>query len=92
MKNTSVGIDENSEYRNATLHVEPGDRIIIFSDGIPEQQTASGEQYGVERVYELVAASPTAEEDVKRLLEMVIRWAGSSELDDDTTIVSLGLT
>ncbi|MBT4529845.1 MAG: SpoIIE family protein phosphatase [Phycisphaerae bacterium] len=87
-----VGIDASSEYRNATLLVEPGDRIIIFSDGIPEQQTESGEQYGVDRVYELVAASPTAEEDVKRLLDMVIRWAGSSELDDDTTIVSLGLT
>jgi len=87
-----IGIDANSEYRNATLLVEPGDRIIIFSDGIPEQQTASGEQYGVERVYELVAASPSAEEDVNRLLDMVVRWAGSSELDDDTTIVSLGLT
>ncbi len=87
-----IGIDANSEYRNATLLVEPGDRIIIFSDGIPEQQAASGEQYGVDRVYELVAASPSAEEDVKRLLDMVIRWAGSSELDDDTTIVSLGLT
>jgi serine phosphatase RsbU (regulator of sigma subunit) len=86
-----IGIDENSEYRNATLLVEPGDRIIIFSDGIPEQQTESGEQYGVNRVYELIAASPSAEEDVKRLLDAVIQWAGSSELDDDTTIVSLGL-
>jgi len=87
-----IGIDENSEYRNATLLVEPGDRIVIFSDGIPEQQAVSGEQYGVDRVYELIAASPSAEEDVKRLLDMVIKWAGSSELDDDTTIVSLGLT
>ena len=86
-----IGIDVNSEYRNATLFVEQGDRIVIFSDGIPEQQEASGEQYGVDRVYELVAASPSAEEDVKRLLDAVISWAGSSELDDDTTIVSLGL-
>ncbi|HIA72305.1 MAG TPA: FHA domain-containing protein [Phycisphaerales bacterium] len=86
-----IGIDANSEYRNATLFVEPGDRIIIFSDGIPEQQTDSGEQYGVDRVYDLVAESPSAEEDVKRLLEEVISWAGSNALDDDTTIVSLGL-
>jgi sigma-B regulation protein RsbU (phosphoserine phosphatase) len=86
-----IGIDENSEYRNATLFVEQGDRIIIFSDGIPEQQTASKEQYGVERVYELVAASPSAKEDVKQLLDAVIDWAGTSQLDDDTTIVSLGL-
>ena len=87
-----VGIDASSEYRNATLLVEPGDRIIIFSDGIPEQQTKGEEQYGVDRVYDLVSASPSAEEDVKRLLQAVIEWAGHAELDDDTTIVSLGLT
>ena len=86
-----VGIDANSEYKNATLAINSGDRIILFSDGIPEQQTHTDEQYGVERVYELVAASPSAEEDVKRLLESVIEWGGSSDLDDDTTIVSLGL-
>ena len=87
-----IGIDANSEYRNATLLVESGDRIIIFSDGIPEQQTKGSEQYGVERVYDLVAGSPSAEEDVTRLLKAVIDWAGHQELDDDTTIVSLGLT
>lgn len=87
-----VGVDANEEYRNATLLVESGDRIIIFSDGIPEQQNKGGEQYGSERVYDLVAQSPSAEEDVKRLLKAVIDWAGHKELDDDTTIVSLGLT
>lgn len=86
-----VGIDANSEYANATLAIDSGDRIILFSDGIPEQQTHNEEQFGVERVYELVAESPSAEEDVKRLLESVIEWGGSTDLDDDTTIVSLGL-
>ena len=71
--------------------MEPGDRIVIFSDGIPEQQTDTGEQYGAERVYELVADSPSAEEDVNRLLAAIMKWAGSTQLDDDTTIVSLGL-
>lgn len=86
-----IGIDEQSEYRNATLMVEPGDRVVIYSDGIPEQQTGSGEQYGVERVYEIISESPSAEEDVKRLLASVMKWAGRLDLDDDTTIVSLGL-
>lgn len=86
-----IGIDANSEYRNATLLVEPGDRVIIFSDGIPEQQNSESEQYGVDRVYELVAESPTAEEDVQRLLQAVMTWGNTTDLDDDTTIVSLGL-
>ena len=86
-----IGIDANSAYRNATLLVEPGDRVIIFSDGIPEQQDASSEQYGVDRVYELVSQSPSAEEDVKRLLDAVMKWGNTTNLDDDTTIVSLGL-
>jgi hypothetical protein len=38
-----------------------------------------------------ISGSPSAEEDVNRLLESVNQWAGSSELDDDTTIVSLGI-
>jgi serine phosphatase RsbU (regulator of sigma subunit)/pSer/pThr/pTyr-binding forkhead associated (FHA) protein len=86
-----VGIDATSEYRNATLIIDSGDRIIVFTDGIPEQQTHTEEQYGVERVYELVATSPSAEEDVRRLLDSVTEWAGRTDLDDDTTIVSLGL-
>jgi len=86
-----IGINEDSEYRNATLLVEPGDRIIIFSDGIPEQQNHESVQFGTERVYELVAASPTAEEDVNRLLDAVMKWGNTSDLDDDTTIVSLGI-
>ena len=86
-----IGIDANYEYRNVTLLVEPRDRIIIFSDGIPEQQNHESEQYGVERVYDLVAESPSAEEDVNRLLEAVMTWGNTSNLDDDTTIVSLGL-
>jgi sigma-B regulation protein RsbU (phosphoserine phosphatase) len=86
-----VGIDATSEYRNATLIIDSGDRIIVFTDGIPEQQTHTEEQYGVERVYELVATSPSAEEDVRLLFDSVTEWAGRSDLDDDTTIVSLGL-
>ncbi len=86
-----IGINENSEYRNATLLVEPGDRVIIFSDGIPEQQNHESVQFGTERVYELVAESPTAEEDVNRLLDAVMKWGNTSDLDDDTTIVSLGI-
>jgi sigma-B regulation protein RsbU (phosphoserine phosphatase) len=88
---TLIGIDANNEYRNATLLIDSGDRVIIFSDGIPEQQAPTGEQYGVERVYDLISKSPSAEEDVKKLLNAVMKWAGRSDLDDDTTIVSLGL-
>ena len=64
---------------------------MLFSDGIPEQQTSTDEQFGVDRVYDLIAESPSAEEDVKQLLDTVINWAGSDHLDDDTTIVSFGL-
>ncbi|MEE2912536.1 MAG: SpoIIE family protein phosphatase [Planctomycetota bacterium] len=87
-----VGIDATFEYKNAVLEIDSGDRIIIFSDGIPEQQTSTEEQYGVERVYDLVATSPSAEEDVKKLLDSVMKWAGGTDLDDDTTIVSLGFS
>ena len=65
--------------------------LPLYLNSIPEQQTHTQEQFGVERVYEIVAASPSAEEDVNQLLAAVTEWAGHEDLDDDTTIVSLGL-
>ena len=86
-----VWIDETEEYRDATLPINVGDRVILFTDGIVEQQTDTDEQFGVERVYDLVSKSSSPEQDVKSLLKAVMEWAGRTSLDDDTTIVSLGL-
>ena len=40
--------------KQETGHIEPGDRLIFYSDGIIELENATGEMFGVERVKSLI--------------------------------------
>ncbi len=39
-----------STYEERTVDIAPGDRVYLYSDGIPESRDAEGEQYGNERL------------------------------------------
>lgn len=88
---TIVGVDPRSEYQTQRMDLSPGDRISLFSDGVVEQQDASGEQFGMQRVLDVLAPCSGPHEDVSSLLEAVVTWAGRDHLDDDTTIASAGI-
>jgi serine phosphatase RsbU (regulator of sigma subunit) len=86
-----VGVDSTSAYASAVLSFHKGDRVAIFSDGVVEQQGNGGDQFGMERVAAVLGASDSSENDVKSLLVAVMQHAGRKELDDDTTIASVGI-
>ena len=79
-------------YENDELPFEKGDRLILFTDGIVESQSKTGELFGEERLEGLVKAlsdeSPNASAD--RIVEQVISWSHRSaeqSLDDDLTLI-----
>jgi serine phosphatase RsbU (regulator of sigma subunit) len=45
-----------------------GDRLTLYTDGLPEARNASGELYGFERLKTLFDSSPDADRSVKRPL------------------------
>ena len=74
-----------------TLDMQPGDILVLLSDGIYEYHDASNGQFGEERVREIVAthrARPTAEISAA-ILEAVASFARGAPQDDDMTIVLL---
>ena len=86
-----VGIDPEYSYVGETLSLAPHDRIVLYSDGVIEQTSPGGEEFGHERVREVLAAAGSAEEDVSSLFEALERFAGHPTLDDDTTVASIEL-
>jgi phosphoserine phosphatase RsbU/P len=87
-----VGIDPDTQYTSEYLRLEPGQRMVIFSDGIVEQtEPDSEEEYGMERAGALLRTSNTHRDDVSKLLEGVLQYAQSDQLRDDTTIASVGI-
>ncbi len=72
-----------------TLEMQPGDILVLLSDGIYEYANAANEQFGEERVRELLRAhhgEPAAAISA-RLLEAVQAFAKGAPQEDDMTIV-----
>jgi serine phosphatase RsbU (regulator of sigma subunit) len=70
--------------------LEPGDRILLHSDGVVEARDETGEEFGVDRLVELAehaaAAQLPAPETLRRLAHAV-REHRTGELRDDATLM-----
>ncbi len=86
-----VGIMGGAEFTTSTLSYSRGDRILIMTDGVVEQPDQDGEQFGMDRVHELLSTTKVPADDVQHLVDSVYGFASTDELADDTTIASIGL-
>lgn len=72
--------------------LEPGDRVLFYTDGVVEARNAAGEQFGLERLVEFVtraeADGDLAPETMRRLSHAVLDHQGG-ELQDDATHLML---
>ncbi len=51
---TILGSFENSAYEEDQVTLRPGDRVVFYTDGISEAANAAGEQFGEQRLCEVV--------------------------------------
>jgi phosphoserine phosphatase RsbU/P len=86
---TVVGAFPKARYAEKTIEMQKGDMLVAYTDGIVEPENAYGEMYGEERLKELLLRLAHAEssEIIARTMEAVNQWTGSSELQDDMTMV-----
>jgi len=81
-----LGIDKTSEFRNKTLQLEPGDRLVLFTDGITESTNAAHEFFGDEHLDEVLSGpTATAADVLDRVVESVLTFRGGRPADDDET-------
>jgi len=74
----------------ASESLEPGDSVLFYTDGVVEAHLPGGEQFGIERLVDLVGQHLSAgldpEETVRRLVRSVLDHQGD-DLRDDATLV-----
>ena len=77
-----------------TIDVAPGDVLVLHSDGIYETRSLAGEDYGLDRLAEVVRVhgAGTAEELRDAILADVSEFRGTPEAADDITIVVCRMT
>jgi len=84
----------SARYTETTEPLEPGDRVILFTDGIPEAPDLDGEPFGDARLQEHLAghAALGVEAFADSLLQRIAAWTGKSGgFEDDLTLIVLGV-
>jgi len=81
-------------YTSVELPLKAGDRILLYTDGIPETANPAGVEFGTDRFRQFLETEQNTSADrfADQLLEEISRWSarGSTEdLDDDITIVAI---
>lgn len=84
-----VGLFEETKYRGGEVSLQPGDLMVLYSDGISEAMTSDGREFGEHRLLKLVELHRDAELDAiqKTVLSAVEGWAGKDPADDITLLL-----
>src|SRR5205814_10714140 len=71
---TVVGILESASFEEDAVVLEPGDRVVFYTDGVSEAANATGEMFGEQRLYEVVERLPrdlSASDVTQRIIDAV---------------------
>ena len=86
-----LGSIEGARYREYEIQLEKGDKIFVYTDGVPEATNANVERFGIDRMMDVLNAN--AEAGPKEVLRSVRASAddfvGTAEQFDDLTMACL---
>jgi len=84
-----LGILDIAKYTEVSGCLGPGDLLLLYTDGLTEAEDTDEEEFGVERLVEVVADldQPTAESACTELLRKVEEHAEGHPLHDDATLL-----
>jgi len=86
-----IGAMENVKYREYELQLQPGDRLFVYTDGVPEANNEKNELFGMERMLEALnrqaAASP--KETLGQVRAAVDDFVQDAQQFDDLTMLCM---
>jgi serine phosphatase RsbU (regulator of sigma subunit) len=86
-----IGIVEDTTWGNDTVLIEPGDALILYTDGIPEAANIDGEFFGEETLVQVAQAGlgKSAGDLQANILDAVHHFVGDAPQHDDITLMIL---
>ena len=85
-----LGFRPELTFNSRSVVIEPGDVLVLYSDGLPEGIDAAGDTFGYERLRDLVAQPGTPQAIHERILNAFDQHRGEQPLGDDFSLVVLG--
>jgi sigma-B regulation protein RsbU (phosphoserine phosphatase) len=86
---SAIGLTEEFKYSDETIELEPGDILVLYTDGVTETTNPSGELFGNQRLTDLILqdASLPAQDVIQAIRLGLEDFSKGATQDDDVTIV-----
>jgi serine phosphatase RsbU (regulator of sigma subunit) len=76
-----LGIDPNLAFSQSKAHLEPGDVVMMYTDGVSEAPNLAGSRYGVERIKDVCALASDPKSLIEQLLADVLAFSYGRAVD-----------
>ena len=88
-----VGLLPFVDYEERSMILQPGDLLIAYTDGISEAMTANDEEWGEDRMLEVVRRHPasSASEVIETIFRVADEFTAGAEQHDDMTLLVMKL-
>jgi sigma-B regulation protein RsbU (phosphoserine phosphatase) len=88
---TLVGLFDDVAWEEKTISINPGEVLILYTDGISEAQNNSGQFFGNDRLEEILRESFSSSAETYRdeIFDKVQGFIGSAPRLDDITLIVL---
>jgi serine phosphatase RsbU (regulator of sigma subunit)/pSer/pThr/pTyr-binding forkhead associated (FHA) protein len=83
-----LGIEIDLEFRQVTVQLEPGDLVVLYTDGVSEAPNRDGQRYGFERIDHILKSSTKAQSFVENLMADVRAFSQGVPQEDDVCVVA----
>jgi serine phosphatase RsbU (regulator of sigma subunit) len=87
----AIGLFTDPVFATGWYDLEPGDTLLIYSDGVPDAMNEAGDPLGVAVISSIAAgrASGTAQAMVDRVAEALFQHIGTADQFDDITLMAI---
>lgn len=87
----ALGIDEEARFQTALILLQPGDAVVLYTDGVTEAMNAADQMYSAESLFTAVATHPcrSAQESVVEIFDSVKTFASGAPQSDDITVMTV---
>ncbi len=86
-----VGGFEESTYQNYSMQLEPGSKLFLYTDGVPEATNEADEMFGMDRLIKVLndAVDGSPETVLSKVSDSVTKFVGNSDQFDDLTMLCM---
>jgi sigma-B regulation protein RsbU (phosphoserine phosphatase) len=87
----AIGFLEDMEFDEHTVQLQAGDRLYLYSDGVPEAMDAELNEFGERQMLEIMelGKGQSLADSASLLLQTVKRWCAKNGPKDDVSILGV---